>query len=110
MRPSSDDCPRCSPATTTSAISSRAALLAVPVLDGGALWRALKAAADGDAGVLSGGLSVSLLQLEADGFMTMTRPKSDTDRDVTYPPTPSRPIDRPPGRYRDLARDAGSAR
>ena len=53
----------------------------MPVLDGGALWRALKAAADGDAGVLSGGLSISLLQLEADGFMTMTPPKSDTDRD-----------------------------
>jgi hypothetical protein len=55
--------------------------LAVPVLDGGALWRGLEAPADGDDGVLSGGLSVSLLQLEADGYMTMARPKSDTDRD-----------------------------
>jgi hypothetical protein len=55
--------------------------LAVPVLDGGLLWRGPEASPDSDAGVLSGGLSVSLLQLEADGFMTMTRPKSDTDRD-----------------------------
>jgi len=55
--------------------------LAVPVLDGGALWRGPEAPAGSDAGILSGGLSVSLLQLEADGFMTMARPKSDTDRD-----------------------------
>jgi hypothetical protein len=73
-------------------------VLAVPVLDGGALWRALKAPADGDAGVLSGGLSISLLQLEADGFMTMTRPKSDTDRGVRILRLrPDRSIDRPVG-------------
>jgi hypothetical protein len=58
----------------------RRCALAVPVLDGGALWRGVEAAADGDAGVLSGGLSISLLQLEADGYITMARPKSDTDR------------------------------
>jgi hypothetical protein len=56
--------------------------LAVPVLDGGALWREPKDPAAGENGVLSGGLSVSLLQLEADGFMTMARPKSDTDRNA----------------------------
>jgi hypothetical protein len=55
--------------------------LAVPVLDGGVLWRGPQALADGDARVLSGGMSVSLLQLEADGFMSMKRPKSDTARD-----------------------------
>jgi hypothetical protein len=58
----------------------RRCALAVPVLDGGALWRGSEALANGDVKVLSGGLSVSLLQLEADGFMTMARPKSDTDR------------------------------
>src|SRR5262249_5129919 len=58
----------------------RRCALAVPVLDGGALWPGTEAPANGDANVLSGGLSVSLLQLEADGFMTMAKPKSDTDR------------------------------
>jgi hypothetical protein len=55
--------------------------LAVPVLDSGVLWRGPQASADGDARVLSGGMSVSLLQLEADGFMSMKRPKSDTASD-----------------------------
>jgi hypothetical protein len=54
---------------------------AVPVLDGGLLWREPEGSGGSDAGVLSGGLSISLLQLEADGFITMTRPKSDTARD-----------------------------
>jgi hypothetical protein len=60
----------------------RRCALAVPLIDGGALWREVKAATDSDAGVLSGGLSISLLQLEADGYMTMARPKSDTSRDA----------------------------
>jgi hypothetical protein len=55
--------------------------LAVPVLDGGVLWRGPQASVDGDTRVLSGGMSVSLQQLEADGFMSMERPKSDTARD-----------------------------
>lgn len=55
--------------------------LAVPVLDGGALWRRPQVPTEGDGRVLSGGMSVSLLQLEADGFMSMQRPKSDTARD-----------------------------
>jgi hypothetical protein len=55
--------------------------LAVPILDGGALWREPEILADDDTRVLSGGLSVSLLQLEADGFMTMKQPESDTARD-----------------------------
>ncbi len=59
----------------------RRCAVAVPVLDGGALWRGVEATADGDTDVLSGGLSISLLQLEANGYMTMTRPKSDSDRD-----------------------------
>jgi hypothetical protein len=54
---------------------------AVPILDGGALRAGQEFRADGDAGVLSGGLSVSLLQLEADGFMTMPRPESDIGRE-----------------------------
>jgi hypothetical protein len=54
---------------------------AVPVLDGGALRPGQEIPAGGEAGVLSGGLSVSLLQLEADGFMTMPRPESDIGRD-----------------------------
>jgi hypothetical protein len=55
--------------------------LAVPVLDGGALWRGPETPTIGETSVLSGGLSVSLLQLEADGFITMAEPKSDTTRD-----------------------------
>ena len=46
------------------------------------LFRSPKAPAGDENGVLSGGLSVSLLQLEADGFMTMARPKSDTERNA----------------------------
>jgi hypothetical protein len=67
---------------------------AVPLLDS-ALWRPPEAVADSDVGVLSGGLSVSLLQLEADGFMTMMEPKSDTDRDArTLRLRPDRSADR----------------
>jgi hypothetical protein len=70
---------------------------AVPVLDG-ALWRAPLAPDDGDARVLSGGLSVSLLQLEADGFVTMVKPKSDTVRDSRILRLrPDRSVDRPVG-------------
>jgi hypothetical protein len=58
----------------------RRCAVAVPVLDGGVLWRRVEATTDGDNGVLSGGLSISLLQLEADEYMTMVPPKSDTDR------------------------------
>jgi hypothetical protein len=58
----------------------RRCALAVPVLDGGALWREVEAVAGGDTSVLSGGLSISLLQLEADGYMSMAQPQSDTDR------------------------------
>jgi hypothetical protein len=55
---------------------------AVPILDGGTLRVGLEIPDnDGEASVLSGGLSVSLLQLEADGFVTMESPKSDTDRE-----------------------------
>jgi hypothetical protein len=72
--------------------------LAVPVLDGGALWRRVEAAVDGDPRVLSGGLSISLLQLEAEGYMTMARPKSDTDRDGhILRLLPDRSTDRPIG-------------
>ena len=71
---------------------------AVPVLDGGALWREPEAPPSGDARVLSGGLSVSLLQLEADGFITMTPPKSDTARDSRILRLrPDRSADRPVG-------------
>lgn len=54
----------------------------IPVLEGGALFREPKPSADGEDGVLSGGLSVSLLQLEADGFINMHKPKSDTERNA----------------------------
>ena len=49
---------------------------AVPILDGGALRNRSRPASEGDHAVLSGGLSISLLQLEADGFLTMTRPRA----------------------------------
>lgn len=72
--------------------------IAVPVLDGGMLWRGRDAPAEGDVGVLSGGLSVSLLQLEADGYLTMARPKSDTYRDGRILRLrPDRSADRPVG-------------
>jgi len=61
---------------------TRRCAVAVPILDGGALWREPQNAASGNSGVMSGGLSLSLLQLEADGFITIASPKSDTDRDV----------------------------
>jgi hypothetical protein len=44
---------------------------AVPILDGGALQTGHDPQYEGDHAVLSGGLSISLLQLEADGFLTM---------------------------------------
>jgi hypothetical protein len=44
---------------------------AVPILDGGALHTGHDPLYEGDHAVLSGGLSISLLQLEADGFLTM---------------------------------------
>jgi hypothetical protein len=50
---------------------------AVPILDGGELQSGHDPQHEGDHGVLSGGLSVSLLQLEADGLLTMDQ-KSDT--------------------------------
>ena len=49
---------------------------AVPILDGGALQTGHDPLSEGDHAVLSGGLSISLLQLEADGFLTMS-PRSD---------------------------------
>ena len=68
---------------------------AVPILDGGALQTGHDPLSEGDHAVLSGGLSISLLQLEADGFLTMNqrsdasgrtlrlRPDGSTDRIVT---------------------------
>ena len=49
----------------------------VPILDGGVLQFGHDLQAEGDHAVLSGGLSISLLQLEADGLLTMGK-KSDT--------------------------------
>jgi hypothetical protein len=49
----------------------------VPILDGGALQFGHDPQIEGDHAVLSGGLSVSLLQLEADGILTMDK-RSDT--------------------------------
>jgi hypothetical protein len=54
---------------------------AVPILDGGTFWLGQGSPAHGEPSVLSGGLSVSLMQLEADGFMSMPRPESDIGRD-----------------------------
>ena len=68
---------------------------AVPILDGGALQTGHDPLYEGDHAVLSGGLSVSLLQLEADGFLKMDqrsdasgrtlrlRPDGSADRIVT---------------------------
>ena len=68
---------------------------AVPILDGGALQTGHDPLYEGDHAVLSGGLSISLLQLEADGFLTMDqrsdasgrtlrlRPDGSADRIVT---------------------------
>ncbi len=68
---------------------------AVPILDGGALQTGHDPQYEGDHAVLSGGLSISLLQLEADGFLTMEgrsdasgrslrlRPDGSADRTVT---------------------------
>jgi hypothetical protein len=68
---------------------------AVPILDGGALQTGHDPLYEGDHAVLSGGLSISLLQLEADGFLTMDqrsdaagrtlrlRPDGSADRTVT---------------------------
>jgi hypothetical protein len=68
---------------------------AVPILDGGALQTGHDPLSEGDHAVLSGGLSISLLQLEADGFLTMAqrsdasgrtlrlRPDGSADRIVT---------------------------
>jgi hypothetical protein len=50
---------------------------AIPILDGGVLQFGHDPQPEGDHAVLSGGLSVSLLQFEADGFLTMDK-KSDT--------------------------------
>jgi hypothetical protein len=67
----------------------------VPILDGGALQTGHDPLSEGDNAVLSGGLSISLLQLEADGFLTMhqrsdaigrtlrLRPDGSADRFVT---------------------------
>jgi hypothetical protein len=49
----------------------------VPILDGGLLQFGHDAQIEGDNAVLSSGLSVSLLQLEADGLLTMDK-RSDT--------------------------------
>ncbi|MGC4957776.1 hypothetical protein ACLQ2P_31645 [Actinomadura citrea] len=49
----------------------------VPILDGGELQFGHDPQREGDHAILSGGLSVSLLQLEADGFLRMDR-RSDT--------------------------------
>jgi hypothetical protein len=51
---------------------------AVPILDGGALQSGYDPQAEGEHAFLSGGLSVSLLQLEADGLLTLEKPRSDT--------------------------------
>jgi hypothetical protein len=68
---------------------------AVPILDGGELQSGHDPLYEGDHAVLSGGLSISLLQLEADGFLTMDqrsdasgrtlrlRPDGSADRIVT---------------------------
>lgn len=68
---------------------------AVPILDSGALQTGHDPLSEGDHAVLSGGLSISLLQLEADGFLTMDqrsdasgrtlrlRPDGSADRTVT---------------------------
>jgi len=68
---------------------------AVPILDGGALQTGHDPLYEGDHAVLSGGLSVSLLQLEADGFVKLDqrsdasgrtlrlRPDGSADRVVT---------------------------
>jgi len=67
----------------------------VPILDGGALQTGHDPLYEGDHAVLSGGLSVSLLQLEADGFVKLDqrsdasgrtlrlRPDGSADRVVT---------------------------
>ena len=107
--PASGDCPRWRRATITCVDFVGRCALAVPVLDGGALWR--EPAGPGRRRtimrVLSGGLSVSLLQLEADGFMTMKRPRA-TLPERPHPPTPARQIGRSPGRHSDLGDDAAS--
>jgi hypothetical protein len=54
---------------------------AVPILDGGVLRSGFGTPAQDDASVLSGGLSVTLLQLQADGFIDMPRPQSDAGHD-----------------------------
>jgi hypothetical protein len=51
---------------------------AVPILDGGALQFGYDAQVEGEHAFLSGGLSISLLQLEADGLLTLPPPRSDT--------------------------------
>ena len=50
---------------------------AIPLLDGGALQFGYDPQAEGEHAFLSGGLSISLLQLEADGLLTMDT-RSDT--------------------------------
>jgi hypothetical protein len=49
----------------------------IPILDGGGLQFGHDPQFEGDHAVLSGGLSVSLLQFEADGFVTLEK-RSDT--------------------------------
>jgi hypothetical protein len=68
---------------------------AVPILDGGALQTGHDPLHEGDHAVLSGGLSISLLQLEADGYVKLDqrsdasgrtlrlRPDGSADRVVT---------------------------
>ncbi|MFI6603533.1 hypothetical protein ACIBHX_45510 [Nonomuraea sp. NPDC050536] len=46
---------------------------AVPILDGGGLQFGHDPQYEGDHAILTGGLTVSLLQLEADGFLTMEK-------------------------------------
>ncbi|MER5325501.1 hypothetical protein [Streptosporangium roseum] len=68
---------------------------AVPILDGGGLQFGYDPQHEGDHAILTGGLTISLLQLEADGFLTMEkrsdaggrtlrlRPDGSADRVVT---------------------------
>jgi hypothetical protein len=59
---------------------------AVPILDGGVLQTGHDWQYEGDHAVLSGGLSVSLLQLEADGFLTMDQRSDATGRTLRLRP------------------------
>jgi hypothetical protein len=59
---------------------------AVPILDGGELQTGHDPLYEGDHAVLSGGLSISLLQLEADGFVTLDQRSDASGRTLRLRP------------------------